>query len=132
MAPTCDSTAAVGAISGGLLADPPYGARLRFDHVEAADGWNAPGFAAWLWGALDAASLRSFGAPARAYGEGGSIPFVGMLAARYPDAQFVITGVLGPQTNAHGPNEFIDLPTARAVTVTIASVLDAHGARGRT
>jgi acetylornithine deacetylase/succinyl-diaminopimelate desuccinylase-like protein len=130
--PTCDSDAALAAITKELLADPLYEAHVRFDHTEAADGWNAPSFAPWLWDALDAASIRSFGAPACAYGEGGSIPFVGMLAARYPDAQFVITGVLGPQSNAHGPNEFIDLPTARAVTVTIASVLDAHAARGTT
>jgi acetylornithine deacetylase/succinyl-diaminopimelate desuccinylase-like protein len=127
--PTCDAGAALDAITDALLADPPYGASVRFDHVEKGDGWNAPAFAPWLREALDAASQRCFGAPACAYGEGGSIPFMGMLGARYPDAQFVITGVLGPRSNAHGPNEFLHLPMGRAVTVTIASVLDAHAAR---
>ncbi len=127
--PTCAADTALAAATHELLSDPPYGARIRFDRIEAAGGWNAPAFAPWLWEALDAASLRSFGAPACAYGEGGSIPFVGMFGARYPNAQFVITGVLGPHSNAHGPNEFLDLPTARGVTVTIASVLDAHARR---
>jgi acetylornithine deacetylase/succinyl-diaminopimelate desuccinylase-like protein len=127
--PTCDPGAALDAMATALLADPPYGARIRFDHTVAGAGWNAPAFAPWLWAALDAASQRSFGASACAYGEGGSIPFMGMLGARYPEAQFVITGVLGPHSNAHGPNEFLDLPMARGVTVTIASVLDAHTRR---
>src|SRR5206468_8305912 len=99
-----------------------------FDHVEKGDGWNAPAFAPWLREALDAASQRCFGAPACAYGEGGSIPFMGMLGARYPDAQFVITGVLGPHSNAHGPNEFLHLPMGRKVTQVIARVLADHHA----
>jgi acetylornithine deacetylase/succinyl-diaminopimelate desuccinylase-like protein len=127
--PTCDADRALDAVRDALLADPPYGASVRFDGTETGNGWNAPEFAPWLRHALDAASHRCFGAPACAYGEGGSIPFMGMLGARYPDAQFVITGVLGPHSNAHGPNEFLDLPMGRAVTVTIASILDAHTRR---
>jgi acetylornithine deacetylase/succinyl-diaminopimelate desuccinylase-like protein len=102
---------------------------VAFDRIEAAGGWNAPAFAGWLRTALDTASAECFGVPAEAYGDGGSIPFMGMLGARYPDAQFVITGVLGPRSNAHGPNEFLDLPLGRAVTVAIASALDAHTRR---
>ncbi|HKA03936.1 MAG TPA: M20/M25/M40 family metallo-hydrolase [Acidimicrobiales bacterium] len=127
--PTCDADVALETIRSALLTDPPYGVSVSFDRIEAAGGWNAPAFAGWLRLALDHASAACFGAPAAAYGDGGSIPFMGMLGARYPDAQFVITGVLGPRSNAHGPNEFLDLPLGRAVTVTIASVLDAHTRR---
>ena len=127
--PTCDAGLALEAIMSALLSDPPYGVSVAFDRVEAANGWNAPAFAGWLRTALDTASAECFGVPAAAYGDGGSIPFMGMLGARYPEAQFVITGVLGPRSNAHGPNEFLDLPLGRAVTITIASVLDAHTRR---
>jgi acetylornithine deacetylase/succinyl-diaminopimelate desuccinylase-like protein len=129
--PTCDSAAATAAVEAALTADPPYRARVRFERVEHADGWNAPSFAPWLRDALDEASQHCFGSPMGAYGEGGSIPFMGMLGVRFPEAQFVVTGVLGPQSNAHGPNEFLDLPMARRVTAVIAMVLDA-AATGRT
>ena len=70
-----------------------------------------------------------FGRSALAYGEGGTIPFMGMLGDRFPEAQFVITGVLGPGSNAHGPNEFLDLPTARRVTEVLSYVLIDHAQR---
>ena len=71
----------------------------------------------------------AFGAPARAMGEGGSIPFMGMLGDRFPEAQFLLTGVLGPGSNAHGPNEFLHLPTGKRLTACVAHVLDAHARR---
>jgi acetylornithine deacetylase/succinyl-diaminopimelate desuccinylase-like protein len=129
--PTCDAGQALAAMTEALTADPPYGARVSIDRTEKANGWNSPSFAPWLRDALDEASQRCFGAPAGAFGEGGSIPFMGMLGERFPEAQFVVTGVLGPQSNAHGPNEFLDLPTARRVTAVLALVLDA-AATGRT
>ena len=70
-----------------------------------------------------------FGPSYRAFGEGGTIPFMGMLGQQFPDAQFVITGVLGPGNNAHGPNEYLHLPTGRRVTAALAVVLDAHARR---
>jgi acetylornithine deacetylase/succinyl-diaminopimelate desuccinylase-like protein len=92
-------------------------------------GWNAPAFAPWLSASLERASQATFGQAARTYGEGGSIPFMGMLGERFPEAQFVITGVLGPDSNAHGPNEYLHLPTARHLTVCLAAVLDDHTRR---
>jgi acetylornithine deacetylase/succinyl-diaminopimelate desuccinylase-like protein len=73
--------------------------------------------------------VAAFGNPARALGEGGTIPFMGMLGERFPEAQFVITGVLGPDSNAHGPNEYLHLPTAERVTTAVAHLLDAHATR---
>ena len=86
--------------------------------------------APWLPAALDEASIAAFGSPARAFGEGGTIPFMGMLGALFPDAQFVITGVLVPGATPTGPNEFLHLPTARRISESIAHLLDAH-ARSR-
>jgi acetylornithine deacetylase/succinyl-diaminopimelate desuccinylase-like protein len=105
--------------------DPPHGATVRFDG-DGASGWDAPALAPWLEAALDEASRRRFGKPAASIGEGGSIPFIGMLGERFPDAQFMITGVLGPESNAHGPNEFLHIPTAKRLTACVADVILAH------
>jgi len=126
--PTCNPEVALTALERALTTDVPYGAPARLTNTHAAPGWNAPSFAPWLSAALDEASTAAFGQPARTFGEGGTIPFMGMLGAMFPDAQFVITGVLVPGSNAHGPNEFLHLPTARAVTECVARLLGAHAA----
>ena len=130
--PTCDHVRAAAALEAELLRDPPYGARITFDADHVAPAWHAPPFAPWLQQSLEQASRDAFGNGACAFGEGGTIPFMGMLGERFPDAQFVITGVLGPASNAHGPNEFLHLPTARRVTEVLARVLVDHAARART
>lgn len=127
--PTCDPDAALAAVADCLTADPPYGARVQFLDGHAGPGWNAPTFAPWLDDALADASAHVFGAPHAAFGEGGSIPFMGMLGEMFPDAQFVIAGVLGPGSNAHGPNEFLHVPTGRRLTSCLSLLLGAHAAR---
>lgn len=127
--PTVDAGAAAAAVRAALEADPPAGATVTAEVAETGSGWNAPPFEPWLAGALAAASEAAFGQPARTIGEGGSIPFMGMLGARFPEAQFVITGVLGPGSNAHGPNESLHLPCATRLTEALALLLDAHARR---
>lgn len=124
--PTADPVAVRSALCEVLETDPPYGATVTFDRTEAAPGWNAPDLVPWLRAALDEASEHAFGAPVQLMGEGGTIPFMGMLGERFPEAQFVITGVLGPESNAHGPNEFLHLPYAEQLTKAMALVLDRH------
>jgi acetylornithine deacetylase/succinyl-diaminopimelate desuccinylase-like protein len=123
--PTVDAAQATRFLVDLLERDPPYGARVRVQDLEGAPagGWEAPALAPWLSESLRAASQAFFGKPAMFMGEGGSIPFMGMLGARYPRAQFVITGVLGPMSNAHGPNEFLHLPTAAKLTCCVAQVI---------
>jgi acetylornithine deacetylase/succinyl-diaminopimelate desuccinylase-like protein len=128
--PTLDADQAVACLKELLLSDPPYNAKVTIDHIEGASGWAAPPVAEWLDKSLQSASETYFGKPAVYMGEGGSIPFMGMLGEKFPEAQFVITGVLGPYSNAHGPNEFLHLPTARKVTACMAHVLREHFARG--
>ncbi|MFP4511707.1 MAG: M20/M25/M40 family metallo-hydrolase [Acidimicrobiales bacterium] len=127
--PGVDPTSAMDAVVDRLTADPPHGATVGAKVVEGGPGWEAPALAPWLAGALDQASTAAFGADARYIGEGGSIPFMGMLGERFPDAQFVVTGVLGPGSNAHGPNEFLHLPTGKRVTSAVALLLEAHASR---
>jgi len=129
--PTVDPAVAAEAVRTTLAADPPAGAEVIVEVDDTGSGWNAPAFAPWLREALDAGSKAAFGQPARTIGEGGSIPFMAMLGERYPDAQFVVTGVLGPHSNAHGPNEFLHIPCAVAVTGTVAHILAAHTERPR-
>jgi acetylornithine deacetylase/succinyl-diaminopimelate desuccinylase-like protein len=128
--PTMDAGAAAEKVKRVLEADPPYGARVSFRST-ADGGWNAPALQPWLESAVDQASRSFFGKPAVYYGEGGSIPFMGMLGARFPRAQFLITGLLGPGSNAHGPNEFLHVPTGKSLTGSVASVIAAQFATGR-
>ncbi len=124
--PRVDPAAALAAVKRALEADPPSGATVRFVDGSANAGWDAPELAPWLERALEQASLRHFGRPAMYMGEGGTIPFMAMLGEKFPRAQFCITGVLGPGSNAHGPNEFLHVPTAERVTSCVAEVLAAH------
>lgn len=127
--PTCDADAASGYLKALLEQDPPYNATVRVEMEQAASGWNAPASSPWLEQALNRASTTYFGKPAVSMGEGGSIPFMGLLGRKFPQAQFLITGVLGPHSNAHGPNEFLHLPTAKRLTCCVAEVIAAHYAQ---
>jgi acetylornithine deacetylase/succinyl-diaminopimelate desuccinylase-like protein len=127
--PTCDAKAAARAVKAALEADPPYGAEVSFDWDSAEGGWNAPELAPWLEAAVAKASREAFGPEAAYMGEGGSIPFMGMLGEKFPKAQFVITGVLGPHSNAHGPNEFLHIPTGKRVSTAVALILADHFGR---
>ncbi|MFZ5779997.1 MAG: M20 family metallopeptidase [Pseudomonadota bacterium] len=127
--PTLDGTRATQAIRQALESDPPYGAEVRFEGEEGQGGWHAPPLAAWLEKAVAQASQEAFGNPPAYMGEGGSIPFMGMLGAKFPNTQFVITGVLGPHSNAHGPNEFLHIPTGKRVTMAAARLIAAHYGR---
>ncbi len=121
--PGIDAAATVARLRELLCSDPPQGAAVRFEPGMVADGWHAPAPAAWLRRSLERTSREFFGREPAYMGEGGTIPFMAMLGERFPDAQFVITGVLGPQANAHGPNEFLHLPTARRLSACVAGVL---------
>ncbi|MFM2072321.1 MAG: hypothetical protein RLZZ623_2584 [Actinomycetota bacterium] len=127
--PTCDNEAALAAVEKIITSDPPYGAHVTTANGQSAPGWSAPSFAPWLQTALDEASVAQFGNPTGAFGEGGTIPFMGMLGDMFPEAQFIITGVLGPGANAHGPNEYLHVPTARRITAAMVHVLASHAVR---
>jgi acetylornithine deacetylase/succinyl-diaminopimelate desuccinylase-like protein len=127
--PTLDAAAATELLGSLLCADPPHGAEVAFAPDPPAPGWNAPPAAGWLDAAVTRASQDWFGRDAVAMGEGATIPFMAMLGARFPAAQFVITGVLGPGANAHGPNEFLHVPTAKRLTGCVAQILAAHASR---
>ncbi|MDQ6619234.1 MAG: M20/M25/M40 family metallo-hydrolase [Pseudomonadota bacterium] len=109
-----------------LERDPPHHASVRFEAEQAATGWNAPPSSAWLTGAIDEASRAFFGTAGAAMGEGGTIPFMAMLGKHFPHAQFLIAGVLGPHSNAHGPNEFLHVPYAKKLTACVAGIIAAH------
>jgi acetylornithine deacetylase/succinyl-diaminopimelate desuccinylase-like protein len=111
-----------------LESDPPYGAKVTFEYGQAATGWHAPKTAPWLEEALLSASRKHFGKDVMWMGEGGTIPFMAMLGKKFPEAQFLITGVLGPHSNAHGPNEFLHLDYAKSLTACVADVLAAQAA----
>lgn len=127
--PRVDPQKASVALKTALEKNPPYGARVTFHDSSPAQGWDAPPTAKWLETAMHDASNAFYGRPAMAFGEGGTIPFMGMLGEKFPDAQFLITGVLGPQSNAHGPNEFLHIAYGKKLTACVASVIADHFTR---
>ena len=124
--PTLDGNKAGAALKKLLEENPPHGAKVTLDLEKAGSGWNAPPLSKWLEDAVARASQNHFGKPPAYMGEGGSIPFMGMLGEKFPDAQFLITGVLGPHSNAHGPNEFLHIPMGKRVTMVVADVVARH------
>jgi acetylornithine deacetylase/succinyl-diaminopimelate desuccinylase-like protein len=127
--PTCDAIAATAALKRVLETDPPYGAHVVFEPDHSAAGWNAPVTEPWLLDSIESASQAFFGREGAFIGEGGSIPFMAMLGEKFPKAQFLITGLLGPESSAHGPNEFLHVPTAKKLTSSVAQVIAEHFSR---
>ena len=122
--PMVNPIEAQNAIEKVLIENPPYNASISVHFEEAASGWNAPETAEWLALAMNRASEEFYGESSCSLSEGGTIPFMAMLGDQFPRAQFVITGVLGPGSNAHGPNEFLHVPYAKKLTACVAFILN--------
>ncbi|HEY0301017.1 MAG TPA: hypothetical protein VGC36_06790, partial [Rhizomicrobium sp.] len=127
--PTLDAAAATHTLRETLTTNAPYGAHVSFEGEQGTSGWDSPPLASWLANSVARASRDAFGRDVCFQGEGGTIPFMAMLGERFPQAQFVITGVLGPRSNAHGPNEFLHLATGARLTACVAQVLADHWQR---
>jgi len=115
-----------GVLKSLLVKDPPYGANVTMELEKSGSGWDSPQLSKWLEDSVNNASKQYYNKPANFIGEGGSIPFMGMLGEKFPQAQFVITGVLGPQSNAHGPNEFLHIDMGKRLTCCVSQVLADH------
>ena len=128
--PLIDGGEAAATLKTLLEDNAPYNARVTFhadgqEGAAGATGWNAPSLAPWLASALAAASQANFGAPCGYIGQGGTIPLMSMLQRSFPSAQMMVCGVLGPKSNAHGPNEFLHVPYAKKLTAAVAQVIAA-------
>ena len=129
--PLVDAGQAVQELKALLEDNAPYQAKVTFEGGGGATGWNAPTITPWFERALDAASLAHFGAPCGYIGQGGTIPLMNMLSEGFPKAQMMVCGVLGPKSNAHGPNEFLHVPYAKKLTAAVAEVIAALPAAHR-
>ena len=123
--PLVDGAAATQQLKTLLEDNAPYNAKVSFHPDSAATGWNAPELSPWLEQALNAASSAHFGAPLGYIGQGGTIPLMSMLQKGFPKAQMMVCGVLGPKSNAHGPNEFLHVPYGKKLTAAVAQVVAA-------
>jgi acetylornithine deacetylase/succinyl-diaminopimelate desuccinylase-like protein len=121
--PLVDAQMAVLQLKALLEDNAPYQARVTFEAKGSATGWNAPDTAPWFETALNDASQTYFGAPCGYVGQGGTIPLMNMLSKGFPKAQMMVCGVLGPKSNAHGPNEFLHVPYAKKLTAAVAHVM---------
>lgn len=127
--PTLDPDIASEIIKNTLEKNPPYGAHVSFTPTQAASGWHAKPLSPWLEKSLDEASLLYFGNEMMHQGEGGTIPFIHFLGNLFPKTEMVITGLLGPESNAHGPDEFLHIPSACKLTATVAKIIADHAAK---
>ena len=121
--PTVDAAHAVQQLKTLLEDNAPYQAKVTFEPEGAATGWDAPATTPWFEQALQAASQAHYGAPCATIGQGGTIPLMNLLSQGFPQAQMMVCGVLGPKSNAHGPNEFLHLPYAQRLTAAVAEVI---------
>ncbi len=121
--PLVDAASAVQQLKGLLEDNAPYQAKVTFEGLSAATGWNAPATTPWFDAALNDASQAHFGAGCGSIGQGGTIPLMNLLSQGFPKAQMMVCGVLGPKSNAHGPNEFLHLDYARRLTASVAQVI---------
>ncbi len=126
--PLVDAGQAVQELKALLEDNAPYQARVTFDGEGGATGWNAPATVPWFESAVNAASQAQFGASCGYIGQGGTIPLMNMLSKGFPKAQMMVCGVLGPKSNAHGPNEFLHVPYAKKLTAAVAQVIAAFPA----
>jgi len=124
--PTTDANSAAEAVKRVLEDSPPSFAEVSFEVASTMAGWNAPAIAEWLETSMQTASEQFFNKPSVYMGTGGTIPFMGMLGEKFPDAQFLVTGLLGPNSNAHGPNEFLHIKKGKKLTCCVAQVLEDH------
>ena len=127
--PTADARKVGAEVKRILETKPPYGAKVSFKVDSAMGGWNASPVAPWLEKSMQRTSKAHFGKDAVYMGTGGSIPFMGMLGKKFPNAQFLVTGLLGPKSNAHGPNEFLHVPTGKRLTACVSQVIADHYTR---
>ncbi|OAJ65445.1 M20 family metallopeptidase [Paraburkholderia ginsengiterrae] len=124
--PLIEAEKAVAELKALLEFDPPYNAKVTFKpDAGAASGWSAPDLAPWLATALNDASREHYGADVAYMGQGGTIPLMNVLKAGFPKSQFMVCGVLGPKSNAHGPNEFLHIPYGKKLTSAVAQVIAA-------
>jgi acetylornithine deacetylase/succinyl-diaminopimelate desuccinylase-like protein len=121
--PLVDAGSAVQELKALLEDNAPYQAKVTFESAGGATGWNAPSTSPWFQKALDEASQAHYGAPCGTIGQGGTIPLMSMLSQGFPKAQMMVCGVLGPKSNAHGPNEFLHVPYAKKITAAVAHVI---------
>ena len=121
--PLIDAAGAVQQLKSLLEDNAPYQAKVTFESNGGATGWNAPDTAPWFEAALNRASQAHFGTSCGYIGQGGTIPLMNMLSEGFPKAQMMVCGVLGPKSNAHGPNEFLHVPYAKKLTAAVAEVI---------
>jgi acetylornithine deacetylase/succinyl-diaminopimelate desuccinylase-like protein len=128
--PLVDANQAALQLKALLEDNAPYHAKVTFEpdgrmDAMGANGWNAPTLSGWLESSLDAASRQHWGAPLGFIGQGGTIPLMNMLEKGFPKAQMLVCGVLGPKSNAHGPNEFLHVPYGKRLTAAVAQAVAA-------
>ena len=121
--PGVDAEALGKTLKSVLEADPPYGAKVTYDCSAAGNGWCGRDFSPEIDQVITEASMKIFGNKPAYYGEGGSIPLCNKFQELWPEAQTLVTGCAGTDSNPHGYNESLDLPYTGKFTAIVAAIL---------
>ena len=124
--PAVDGGVALEKLREVLMRDPPYNARVEVGPCSSGNGYTIAPLENWMVEALNRGSNACFGSDFLYFGEGFSIPFMGMLGNMFPNAKFVVTGVLGPNSNAHAANEFLHVPFLKKIMTCLGVLIAEH------
>ncbi len=121
--PELDTQAALEVVTEILTQNPPYCADVTITDGSTGNGWSAKLGCRWFDRALQDACQDVFGLAPAYNCDGASIPILNLMQSHFPDAQMLVTGVLGPGSNAHGPDEMLKLDYLEKLTGVIARLL---------
>jgi len=111
-----------------LTENVPYNCKVTATGDHNGYGWCAKEYEGWLQAGIDKAGADFFGGKKTgSYGMGGSIPFLAELEKMYPQTQIVALGLIGPQSNAHAPDECINLTYAKKLTCSLSHIIGSVG-----
>jgi len=122
--PNMDAKKANMHVKEKLTTNVPHNCKVEIHGDHNGNGWCMKDPEPWFHEAMNNASKNFYdGKEYGSYGMGGSIPFLAQLGGLYPNTFIVALGLLGPQSNAHAPNECINLAYAKKLTQCMSHII---------
>lgn len=126
--PNMDAHKANQHVKDKLTTDVPHNCKVEIHGDHNGNGWCMKDPEPWFHEVMNSASKNFYGKEYGSYGMGGSIPFLAQLGGLYANTFIVALGVLGPQSNAHAPDECINLAFAKKLTQCMSHLIVDIGA----
>ena len=121
--PTLSKEKAKKTIEKILTENIPYNAKVKVDFPALVDGWILKKLDSKINESFMKSSMFLFGSECYNLGSGITIPFVNMLNEKYKNCNMFVSGLLGPKSNAHSPNECLNIDYSIKLTVALAHLI---------